>query len=610
MALSKLTDDLNVVQGLPDSPNAGVGGLTSTQLKVKFDTAGNAIKTYLNNTLTTETDTQLALKAPLASPTFTGTPTVTQVQWDNAGGTVGVGKVAWNATEGTLEFGLVGGNVTTKIGQDQTFRALNNTGSTLSKGQAVYITGASGQRPTVALSQANAEATSSKTFGVVAETIANNAQGFVKVTGIIDSIDTSAFTDGATLYLSPTTAGGFTSTKPVAPNHMVLVGFCIRSHATQGQILVKVQNGNELDELHDVLISGKANKDLLAYDSVTGLWKNQTFTTLDLPTKTYVDSQDATKVTASGGTLNNGTLGGTTTTISATTTTVTGAADFQGITTANTQAADNNTTRVATTAFVINQASTTTPNTVGSAVAAVGTMYRFARADHTHQLATSGVTAGTYPKVTVDVYGRVTGASATISTSDIGSGTLGIARGGTGVTSSTGSTNLVLSDLPTLSGPRITNTAGTFDIWGGMNFYTANGATATGSLTAGGTLTANSLKSNALGTGTVYSNAGVLTNTNPSDANLKTDIQDIGYGIETVNQIRPVTYRWKDKEVYGEDLQIGIIAQELEQVLPEVVQKSEEGQYGVDYVKLIPVLVKAVQDLSKEVQELRAKIGV
>ena len=134
----------------------------------------------------------------------------------------------------------------------------------------------------MALAKANAESTSSKTFGVTDESIANNQSGWVTVAGTINKLDTSAFSEGATLYLSPTTAGAFTATKPSAPNHIVYVGFVERSHATVGMIYVKVQNGYELDEIHDVSITSPANGDRLNYESSTSLWKNVPVTRIDL----------------------------------------------------------------------------------------------------------------------------------------------------------------------------------------------------------------------------------------------------------------------------------------------------------------------------------------
>lgn len=151
----------------------------------------------------------------------------------------------------------------------------NNTGVTISKMAAVYITGATGQNPTIALAKADSEITSGKTIGVVTADIANNATGLVAMRGTLHDFDTSAFADGTTLWLSAVTAGVFTTTRPVAPNHAVLIGFTAYSHANNGKIALYVANGQELDELHDVLITALANNEVLQYDSTSGTWKNR-----------------------------------------------------------------------------------------------------------------------------------------------------------------------------------------------------------------------------------------------------------------------------------------------------------------------------------------------
>lgn len=160
-----------------------------------------------------------------------------------------------------------------QVGQEQVVRALNNTGAALSDGQAVYITGAQGQRPTVALADADIEATSSATIGILTEPIANGAEGFVTLSGLVRHINTSAWAEGAQLYVSGT-AGALTTTKPVPPAHAVRIGWVVRQHAASGSILVHVQNGYEIDELHDVLLSGVGDGQMLAYDAAVGLWKN------------------------------------------------------------------------------------------------------------------------------------------------------------------------------------------------------------------------------------------------------------------------------------------------------------------------------------------------
>ena len=78
------------------------------------------------------------------------------------------------------------------------------------------------------------------------------------------------------LYLSGTTPGQLTNVKPSAPTHTVIVGYVVYAHITQGAIYVKVDNGYELDELHNVLITTPSDGQVLAYESATGLWKNTT----------------------------------------------------------------------------------------------------------------------------------------------------------------------------------------------------------------------------------------------------------------------------------------------------------------------------------------------
>ena len=186
-----------------------------------------------------------------------------------------VGRLKWSPTEAGPEIGMSGGNVTLQIGQEELVYVLNKTGTAFTDMQVVRVVGAQGNRLEVALAQANAESTSANSLAVVTEPIDNNQQGFATRGGLVNNIDTSAFAEGAALWLSATTPGGITTTKPTAPNHLVLIGWCIRSHATVGKIFVHIQNGYELDELHNVLITTPANGQVLQYDSTTGVWKNQ-----------------------------------------------------------------------------------------------------------------------------------------------------------------------------------------------------------------------------------------------------------------------------------------------------------------------------------------------
>lgn len=152
----------------------------------------------------------------------------------------------------------------------------NSTGATLTKGTVVYINGATGQIPTVTKALASGDSTSAQTLGVMSADLANNSNGYVTIIGLVTGMDTSAYTDGAQLYLSPTTAGTLTTTKPYAPNHLVYVAIVEHAHPTQGKLFVKVQNGYELDELHNVSAQSPSNGQTIVYNSTTSLWEKNT----------------------------------------------------------------------------------------------------------------------------------------------------------------------------------------------------------------------------------------------------------------------------------------------------------------------------------------------
>ena len=162
----------------------------------------------------------------------------------------------------------------------------NKTGTTIAKGKAVYISGATGNHAKITLAIATSETTSARTIGITSEAIANNATGRVIVAGLLENVDTSAFAAGNVLYLSSSSAGGFQTTLPTQPNHGVLLGYVVRANANNGVIEVRVDNYQELAEQSDVLLTSKANGDFLVYESATSLWKNRTLASLDLLTAT------------------------------------------------------------------------------------------------------------------------------------------------------------------------------------------------------------------------------------------------------------------------------------------------------------------------------------
>ena len=205
---------------------------------------------------------------------------------EHGNGENAVGRMVWDDGDGTISLGLKGGNVECKIGEQEYARAYNDTASTMTKGQVVYISGAQGNRVAVKLAKADSDVNSAHTIGFVAETIAAGAEGWVQISGPIYKINTLGTTAGDTVYLSPTTFGAWTTTKPLAPDHLVVVGFIERVSATVGSIFIKVDNGYELDELHNVRITSVADKDLLQYDSTGPYWKNVAASSIPIGTAT------------------------------------------------------------------------------------------------------------------------------------------------------------------------------------------------------------------------------------------------------------------------------------------------------------------------------------
>lgn len=162
---------------------------------------------------------------------------------------------------------------------------MNQTGTTIAKGKAVYISGANGNNPLISLASNAAEGTSSKTLGLVIADITQGSTGYVITEGLLEGLNTLSATIGDPVWLG--TSGNFIFglvNKPVAPAHLVYLGAVVRVNANNGAIFVKAQNGYEIDELHNVLITNVQPNDILKYDSTTSLWKNATEYSYTLPT--------------------------------------------------------------------------------------------------------------------------------------------------------------------------------------------------------------------------------------------------------------------------------------------------------------------------------------
>jgi hypothetical protein len=234
----------------------------------------------------------------------------TTSQWENQSITIGTGDMQ-KTTYDTDNDGIVDYSETVPV-----LVRNNSSVDTLRRGTIVYLSGSTGYRPNAVKAQANAESTSSGTFGSIISDIAPNSDGLVCAMGTLHNLDTRSgapfpFTadtlvDGDALWLDPNNAGYVTKTKPQAPNHIVFIGIVARTHPSLGRVVYRISNGFELDELHNVKIdSGTlANNDIIQYNSSTSLWENKQPITFLNPIETYRGisfNNNSTTVVSEGG---------------------------------------------------------------------------------------------------------------------------------------------------------------------------------------------------------------------------------------------------------------------------------------------------------------------
>ena len=179
----------------------------------------------------------------------------------------------------------------------------NDDSVSLTKGMPVYAFSGIGDRMTVKRADNSSDATSAQTVGLVLSTsIGVNQKGLIMMQGLLDGLSilkpADGFADGDAIYLGGT-PGTITNVKPSAPDHLVYLGVVTTASAgSSGRMYVRVQNGYELQELHNVAISSVANDDVLQYESATSLWKNKALSFLSKSLSAYSFWANNTNATA------------------------------------------------------------------------------------------------------------------------------------------------------------------------------------------------------------------------------------------------------------------------------------------------------------------------
>lgn len=156
--------------------------------------------------------------------------------------------------------------------QDVLIYVKNQSGAPIAKGVVVHITasGNSSDIPRVITASYENDNNSANTLGITNQSIANGSEGFVMTEGVLKGIDTNAFVSGQLIYLGAT--GSIIGYAPVAPLHNVRLGQVVRHQSNNGSIYVRIDNGYELEELHDVLIISASSGNLLIRSG--SVWTN------------------------------------------------------------------------------------------------------------------------------------------------------------------------------------------------------------------------------------------------------------------------------------------------------------------------------------------------
>lgn len=223
----------------------------------------------INNTI----DTTNALKSIYKTDaTLEG---VRYIDYDlEDGWTMQEGRAGWNDDDKTLEVGLDRGSVL-QMGQELHVRATNQTGSAINDGQVVYVSGASGNRPTITLANNENAATAFTTIGIATQDISNNQTGYVTLFGLTRDIKTDDWPAGSILWLD-SIDGAKTDVRPAPPNIAVVVGVVLRSHATEGIIGVRIIPVFRLAWLSDVKAQGEqTNNDILQWNTDSLFWESR-----------------------------------------------------------------------------------------------------------------------------------------------------------------------------------------------------------------------------------------------------------------------------------------------------------------------------------------------
>ena len=163
------------------------------------------------------------------------------------------GDIFWDSDDSTMAIQL-NENVCHQVGQEILDKARNTTAGLIPRGSVVYITGSVGGRGTIALARASSvdEGVVSHVIGVTTEDIAAGDLGFVTNLGSVRDLNTSGFTEGDIVFLSPVVWGGLINVKPEYPDFAIVVGIITNSDSIEGEMLVRIRDASQRQEIRGI----------------------------------------------------------------------------------------------------------------------------------------------------------------------------------------------------------------------------------------------------------------------------------------------------------------------------------------------------------------------
>jgi predicted RecA/RadA family phage recombinase len=189
------------------------------------------------------------------------------------------GRIFWDNTEGCLAVYNAEADITLQVGQENWTRVYNDTGVTIANGAAVRIIGTHGDHPEVVLAQSIQVSGSAnlvnQILGVATHAIEDNSFGYITTQGLVRGLNTNAFNDGDTLYVS-SSAGQLTNIVLPAPYEIIPVAQVVKaSPGASGIIYVAVQQPVDFADLSSVYISGSySGGDIWTYNAPNKRWEH------------------------------------------------------------------------------------------------------------------------------------------------------------------------------------------------------------------------------------------------------------------------------------------------------------------------------------------------